>query len=144
MMCILKTIVAWLILAIVGTNIIGFIVRGLVWSPPSTDQGDEVVQEILLQESRRMGAVNAGLTLVSILVVVPFLFSLYHFWNIWLAVAGGILMASRVPDLVWEIRSGRSVTVTDAPKSLLHLIATIGMWGSLFVIWYSFCLFERH
>ncbi len=141
MLCILKTIVVWLILAIVGSNIIGFIVRGLVWSPPPSDEGGEAIEKILKAESRRMGVVNFGLTLIAILFAAAYLFTLYHFWNIWLVLAGAILMASRVPDLLWEIHSGRKVTTTDAPKSPLHLIATVSMWGTLLVIWYSLCVF---
>ena len=139
MLCILKAIVAWVVLMLVGTNLIGFIVRGIVWSPPSVDAPTDRVAELFRRESRRMGFVNGAMTFLSILVTAAYLFALFHFWNVWLAVGGVIVMVSRIPDLIWEIRTGDRVTRTRRPKGPVYIVASAFDWGSLLLIWYSLC-----
>lgn len=139
LLCILKTIVAWLILVLVGTNLIGFIVRGFFWAPPSIDSPAEGVQEILDHKSKRMSVANSAITFLSIVLTAVYLFTLFYFWNVFLAVAAGVIMASRIPDLIWEIRTGSKVTLQSAPKGPLYIVATIIQWGALPLIWYALC-----
>jgi hypothetical protein len=141
MLYILKAIVASVVLMLVGTNLIGFIVRGIVeiWSRPSVDAPTDRVAELLRHEYRRMGVANWAMTSLSILVTAAYLFALFHFWNVWLAVAGVIVMVSRIPDLIWEIRTGDRVTRTRRPKGPVYIVASVFFWGSLLLIWYSLC-----
>lgn len=139
MLCILKGIVASVVLMLVGTNLIGLIVRGTVWSPPSVVAPTDRVAELFRHESRRMGVANGAMTFLSILVTATYLFALFHFWNVWLAVAGVIVMVSRIPDLIWEIRTGDRVTRTRRPKGPIYIVASTFFWGSLLLIWYSLC-----
>jgi hypothetical protein len=144
-LCVLKTIVAWLILMFLGTNLIGFIVRGLVWAPPSIDsETPQVVRELLVRESKRMSVANLFITLLSVLLASAYLFGLFYFWNVLLAIAGGIAMVSRMPDLMWEIRTGEKVRRGTAPKGPLYLVATIADWASLPLIWYALCHWTRN
>src|SRR5690606_38677029 len=110
MLGVLKAIVAWAVLWIVCMNVIGFVVRGLFFRPPAFDAPTERVAIVLENESRRMRARNRVLTTIGLLVAVILIWSLYHFWNIWLAAAGLLIMVARLPDLIWEIRNGRKVT----------------------------------
>lgn len=139
MLCILKTVVAWVILLLVGTNLMGFIGRGFFWSPPPVDAPTDRVHELLSRESRRMSVINVITTFFSILFAVAYLSALFYFWNVGLAVAGATVMASRIPDLIWEIRTGNRVTRTTAPKGPVHIVATILLLGSLPLVWYSLC-----
>ena len=139
LLCILKSTVAWAVLALVGTNLIGFVVRGIVWSRPDVEAPTERVSELFRHESRRMGVANGTMAFLSILVTAAYLFALFHFWNIWLAVAASVLMATRLPDLVWELRTGARITRQSAPKGPLYATATVVMWGTWPLIWYSLC-----
>jgi xanthine/uracil permease len=139
LLCILKVIVVGLILMLVGTNLIGFIVRGFFWIPPSVDSPTEGVHELLSRESKRMSVANGSITFFSVVLAAAYLSALFYFWNVLLAVAGGLIMASRIPDLVWEIRTGSKVTRQSAPKGLLYILATIIQWVSFPLIWYALC-----
>jgi len=137
MICILEAIIAWVIMLLIGTNLIGFVVRGLLWSPPSIETTNDRVNELLRREILRALIGNVVLTLFSILLTAAFLFALFHFWNISLAAAAGIIMASRIPDLLWEIRNGRKVTRKVCPKGPVYVIALILDLGALVLVWYS-------
>jgi len=139
MLCILKAIVASVVMLFVGTNLIGLIVRGFVWSPPPVDAPTDRVAEVIRHESRRMGGVNRVMTVLSILATAIYLYALFHFWNVWLAVAGAIMMVSRIPDLLREIRTGEKVTRKKLPKSPSYYVATVIALGSFLLVWYSLC-----
>ncbi len=47
LICTLKAILAWVVLAFVGTNLIGFLVRGLLWARPDVDAPTARVAELL-------------------------------------------------------------------------------------------------
>lgn len=139
-LCILKAVVAWVILMLVGSNLIGFIVRGLLWSPPPIDSpSDSPVHEVLSGASKRMSVGNAVITFISIILAGAYLFALFYFWNVLLTAAGILLMASRLPDLLWEIRTGEKVGRQSRPKGIIYIFATIILWVSLPLIWYALC-----
>jgi hypothetical protein len=139
MLCILKAITAWVIMLLVGTNLIGLIVRGLFWSPPSVDAPTDRVQEVLARESSRMSLTNGVMTFGSMILAAGYLFALFHFWNLGLALAGIAIMASRLPDLSWEIRTGRKPAHKDRPRGPIYFLASTFLWASLVLVWYSLC-----
>ena len=141
-LCILKSGVAWVILLFVGTNLIGFIVRGFL-DPPSSksfeDAPTERTAKLLSSEIQRMKRANAGMTVFAILLTAAYLFSLFHFWNMYLALAGGMLMLTRLPDLLWEVRNGAKVTPQSQPSGPLFIAGTLFMCASLPLTWYALC-----
>jgi len=139
MFCILKSIVAWGVLSFVGTNLIGFVVRGIFWQPPHVETPDERTAELFRHETRRAGIGNLAITLLTILAAAAYLFALFHFWNVWLAVAAAILMISRLPDLSREVRTGQRYTRRHGPKGSLYTAAGFVTWATLPLIWYSLC-----
>jgi hypothetical protein len=140
LLCILKTVVAWVILMLAGSNLIGFIVRGLLWAPPPIDAPpDSPVHEVLSGASKRMSVGNAVITFISSVLAVGYLFTLFHYWNAMLAVAGSLLMAARLPDLLWEIRTGKKGERQSRPKGAIYTFATIIIWAALPIIWYALC-----
>jgi len=140
MLCILKAIIAWIILTLIGTNLIGFLVRGIACLLPFVNALIDPETDEVLRDAHR-STVIGGLTMtfLEILVIAAYLFSLFHFWNVWLALAGVTVMVLRIPDLIWEIRTGLRVTRTRFPKGPVYSIARALWWGSLLLIWYSFC-----
>jgi hypothetical protein len=139
MLCILKSIVAWAVLVLVGMNLTGLIVRGLVWAPPDAEAPNEPVAEILRDESRRLRVAKWVMTILSVLATAAYLVALFHFWNVWLAVAAFVLMATRLPDLVWELRTGARMTRQTVPHGPVYYTATGIMFGTLPLVWYSLC-----
>ena len=131
-LCILKSIVAWLIFMFVGTNLVGFVVRGFLQSP-------RLEVESLRGLARRYQAANVTLTLLSAVAMAAYLFALYHFWNIALAAAAALIMIGRVPDLIWEIKTGRKITRRTGLKGFVSVLTTIGPWLSLLLVWYALC-----
>jgi hypothetical protein len=139
MLCILKAIIVWVIMLLVGTNLIGFIVRGLFWSPPSVDAPVDQVREVLARESSRMSLANGVMTFGSLILAAMYIFSLFHFWNLSLALASVVIMASRLPDLIWEIHAGRKPAHGDRPRGPLYFLASTFSWAALVLVWYSLC-----
>ena len=139
MLCILKALFAWALLVFLSMNLFGFVVRGLFWSPPQLDAPTDRVREIIDSECRRMSAANIGMTLLSIAGAGAYLFILNRFWGLGLAAAGFILMLTRLPDLLWEIRTGTRINSQNAPRGVLFVGATVAMWATLPLIWYSLC-----
>ena len=139
MLCILKAITMWVVMLLVGSNLIGLIVRGLFWSPPSMDAPTDRVQEVLARESSRMGLTNKVMTFASMVLAAAYLFALFHFWNFGLVLAGIVIMASRLPSLIWEIRTGRKPAHKGRPRGPIYFLAFTFMWAALFLVWYSLC-----
>ena len=141
-LCILKAVVAWVILMLVSSNLLGFVVRGLLWAPPPVDlPPDSPAHEVLSGASKRMSVGNAIVTLISIILAGVYLYALFYFWNALLTVAAVLLMVSRLPDLLWEIRTGKKVTPQSRPKGASYTVTTILMWAVLPLIWYALCRF---
>lgn len=126
-LCIVKTAVAWLLLMVIGANLIGFVVRGFFHAPPAIEAPSERVEALFAQMNRA----NIAMTLLGIALSAGYLFALFHYWNALLALAGGMLMASRIPDLLWEIKHGKPVGPKSTPKGPLYVAATLVMWGAI-------------
>jgi len=131
MLCILKAIVAWVLMLVVGTNLIGFFMRGVFWSPPHVDAPTERLQKLLIREFSRMSFANVTITLGSLVAIGAYLFVLNYFWNYGLALAGGMVMLSRIPDLILEIQTGKKPTnSTELPKGPVYFFCDGNFVGS--------------
>ncbi len=135
---IVKTIVAWFIIMLISVNLLGYVVRGLLWSPTSMEE--EVAKIVFKDMPNRepmTPTFNFVITLVAIVFTGAFFLILYHFWNIGLVAAAGLIMLSRLPDLLWEIKNGVKVTRTIGPK--LGYLFALEFLLSFPLIWYSLC-----
>ncbi len=131
-----KTIAAWLTMKIIGINLLGYVVRGLLWSPTSMEEEvAEIVFKDMPNREPMTPTFNFAITLVSFVFTVAYFFALYHFWNIGLVAAAGIIMLSRLPDLLWEIKNGVKVTKTTGPK--LGSLFAMEFLISIPLVWYS-------
>lgn len=131
------TAVAWLILMLACTNLIGLLVRGFFTSPEMENliAGDDDVSKLLRQDYQSN---NRVANIIALTLIIIFLSALYYFWNIGLVIAALMLMAARIPDLIWEIRHGRNVDHFEMilqPRSY-RLISMIN-YASVPVIWYA-------
>lgn|GEM_PF-5413245 len=128
MLCILKAIIAWIILIFAGGGIIRVLQRGLLPPFPLTDPtADPEVEKILRRSLRGSKRAHAAWIPVGVFLTCGYLFALYHFWNVGLAATALLLLIAATPRLVW--RSPPSVS----------LVADSVLWGSSILVWYSLC-----
>ncbi len=133
---IIKAIGAWVLLMFIGTNIIGFIVRGFVEMStmnrpkddiPSTPHGE-------VASDRHF---NRTLTFLFVAIGIAYVCVLYWVWNIGVAIAALILMVTRIPDLLREIRTGYKTTFLSMPRGPFDLFLTILDWAVLPLLWFA-------
>ena len=135
---IVKTIVAWFIIMLISVNLLGYVVRGLLWSPTSMEEDvAKIVFKDMPNREPMTPTFNFGITLIAIVFTGAYFFILYHFWNIGLVAAAGLIMLSRLPDLLWEIKHGIKVTKNRGPK--LGYLFALEFLLSFPLIWYSLC-----
>lgn len=123
------TLVAWLILMLVSTNLVGMLVRGFVTSSEMENMHDAIRAEY----SKGQRVTN----IIVLVLILIFLGMLYHFWSIGLGIAALMLMISRIPDLIWEIRNGKKLKMGDMARPKFHLLSMALSWASLPVVWYA-------
>jgi hypothetical protein len=138
-LCLVKTVVGWVVLMLVGTNLLGLVVRGLVPAHEARKMevltSDPFVQELITRHKRA----NVGVTVFFAALGLVYLYALLRFWNIGVVGAAVMLMLGRLPDLLWEIRTGQKVKPYSAPKGLRGLLAMLLSWGALPVLWFALC-----
>ncbi len=134
--------VAYIILLKLSINLIGLVVRGFYEKLPTITEGvSPQTVEILKKEYGIMSRGGILTTLVSIVLTIAFFYALYHFWNIGLAVTAGIFMVCRLPDLLWEIKTGKRVSKTNPSQwKVMSNLSVLIMLLCLPLTWY--CLFR--
>lgn len=133
LLCVFKSILGYFILMFIGTNLIDLVVRGLV---PAYQKDEKGNLQLVEGTNSRNGIV---ITIFSILGSGLYIFALYYYWNIGLAVSGLFLMISRMPDLLFELRNGEIITFKNMPKRPIDIVCTLFYWATLPLIWYSLC-----
>jgi hypothetical protein len=133
---IVKAIAAWFVLMIIGTNIIGFIVRGLVEMPAIKKLEDDM-PTVVRGEATAYKRFNRTLTVLFVVIGVAYICVLCWVWNIGVAAAALVLMVTRIPDLLREIRTGHKTTFLSMPRGPFDLFLTILDWTMLPLLWFA-------
>ena len=131
---VLKALGAYLVLMLIGTNLVGIIVRGLIRSPKKDPHGNPIGENISSSGS-------IALTLILSLITIAYLYALYYFVNIYVLAAGIMIMLSRIPDLLYEIKTGKKINLKEMPKRTIDTIFNIISWLALPVLCYAFYIF---
>jgi hypothetical protein len=139
LLCFCKAVVGWLLLMIVGMNFLGLVVRGLIRTPEAQDLDARITDPAVRAFMTQHKSSNAGFTLFCAVMGMLYLYALSRFWNIGVAAAAVMAMLARLPDLVWEIRTGRKITPESGPKGIPGLLGHLFMWGALPVLWFALC-----
>jgi small-conductance mechanosensitive channel len=119
-------IIGLIILMYVSVNLLGMAVRGIYINKNMlrlmlAEDGDtprDVEYKIKQFTSPRK-------TVTYLLISAVFYYLLYLFLGIFGALSAFLIMAGRLPDLIWEINHGFKVTRGDSHKGLLHFISSI-------------------
>lgn len=120
-LCIIVSIVVYIILMLIGTNLLGMIVRGI--NKPS-----------YLRET-----MDYILSIIFLIISIGYLYALYYFWNFGLLAAGLILILVRLPDLLYEMKTGEKMNQSNMAKGPVAIWLNILAWLVLPLVWYSLC-----
>jgi hypothetical protein len=132
-LCILKAIAGYFILMFVGTNLLGIVVRG--FRPTFKKDSDGNLASIV--DTSSTGSII--MTILFSIISVAYFYALYHYWNIGIMTAGLLLMFTRLPDLLFEMKTGEKVNSTNMSKKPIDVLLNILSWLALPLIWYSLC-----
>lgn len=128
---IIKAIIGYVIIIFAGTNLIGIIVRGIIPSYKKDETGNLTLVEDL--SSVR----SIIITVFSFLLCIAYFYALYHYWNIGVVIAAVIVMFSRLPDLLFEMKTSEKINFRNMPIRPIDVICNVLFWVALPLIWYS-------
>jgi len=133
---ILITVVFYFILMFLSTNLLGLFVRSLFSNPEIDRLQSETSSNILKDEIKKMQYAYKGINITALILIITYLYLLFHFWNIGVMAVAVIIMIGRLPDLVWEIKHGKKIDIKSAPNNVLTFITTFLIWAALPVLYY--------
>jgi hypothetical protein len=131
----LEALGIWLLLMLLGTNVVGLLVRGLVSRNVASvpEDASARVTEVLGPLVRNARRANYVMTLLSITLCGLLLFCLYWYVGGLLAVAAAcMVMFARIPGVLSEIRTGEKVA---RPRRPVDYLCDLLVWGALPIIW---------
>lgn len=120
-----------------SVNLLGFFVRGLFSDPKLDELKKNQKFEFLKKEVDNFQRANSWTNIISFLLLVVYLYLLFHFWNIGVVAAAVIIMVGRLPDLVWEIENGKKINPELMKKNALYFISAFLPWVAFPVLYYS-------
>ena len=139
MLCLIKAAVGWVILMLIGTNLTGLVVRGVVPPPAAREAKNRIANPLVQELMARYRRANVGVTIFFAALGLAYLYALLRLWNIGVVAAAVMLILARLPDLLWKIHTGHKVTTQLAPKGPGGILATLLSWGALPVLWLALC-----
>lgn len=135
---ILISMASYFVLMWLSVNLLGLLVRGFFTNPePEKLKSDS--HKFIKQEIEKSQRADEWINIVAFLLIVGYLYATFHFWNIGVTAVALVLMLVRLPDLLWEIKTGKKVTPSVArsmPKNALYFITTFLTWVALPALYY--------
>jgi hypothetical protein len=124
---ILISIAFYFVLTYLSVNLLGLLVRGLFSNPELDKLKSETKHEFIKNEVEKSQRADRWINVVALILIIIYLFSLFHFWNIGVMAVAIIIMIVRLPDLLWEIKHyNGKLSYTNAklllPKNTLSTI----------------------
>ncbi len=132
---ILISIVFYFVLMWLSVNLLGFLVRGF-FVDPKLEKLKLEGHEFIKQEIEKNQRTNKWINIIAFLLIIGYLYATFHFWNIGITVIALILIITRLPDLLWEIKTGKKITLYTMPKNALGYITTFFDWLALPTLYY--------
>lgn len=119
-------------------NLLGFLVRGL-FSNPELNNLKEEGSDFVKNEIKKSERADKWINIFALIANIVFLYLLFHFWNFGVMLVAIMIMAGRLPDLLWEIKHGEKMTRAKAnllSKNILFYISAFLPWLSFPVLYY--------
>jgi len=123
---------------LLSINLLGLLVRGL-FTNPELEKLKSEGHEFIKQEIEKSQRADKWINVIAFLLIVGYLYATFHFWNIGVTAVAIVLMIGRLPDLLWEIKTGKKTTVgvvRSMPKNALYFITTFLDWVALPSLYY--------
>ncbi len=137
---ILISIVFYFVLMWLSVNLLGLLVRGLFTNPELDKLEAETKHDFIKKEIEKSKRADKWLNLIAFLGIIIYLYATFHFWNIGVTVVAIMLMLVRLPDLLWEIKTGqelnRVASALSMPKNALHYITAFFTFAALPALYY--------
>jgi hypothetical protein len=124
---ILATMIGYVTLLLIGVSLSGIIVDGVI-QPDSKYREDEGI----FSKPK-----SIAVTVVFSVITIAYFYALYSFWNAGIGLSALMLMVSRVPNLIFESKTGHKGNLRTTPKKPVDIICSILGWLALPVLWYS-------
>jgi hypothetical protein len=136
------TTIYFIVLLFISVNLLGFFVRGLYEDNYNNLRTDGT--EFVKKEIGKLDSIDTRCNIIGLLSLICFLFILFYFWNIGLVIVSCIMMISRLPDLLWEIKNKKKLTSGEAnelPKNVVHYLTTFSWVLEIPLLYYSLFIF---
>lgn len=136
---ILISIVFYFVLMWLSVNLLGLLVRGF-FTNPDLEKLKSEGHDFIKQEIKKSERADKWLNVAAFLAIIGYLYATFHFWNIGVTAVALVLMLVRLPDLLWEIKTGqelnRVASVLSVPKNALYCITTFLTFAALPILYY--------
>ena len=133
----LISIVSYFILMYLSVNLLGLFVRGLFPDPKLDELKKDTKFEFLKHEIEHSQRANVWTNITALILNIIYFYLLIHFWNIGVVIAVLIIMAGRLPDLLWDIEHGKKTDPKLMKHNALFYISAILPWLAFPVLYFS-------
>jgi len=137
---ILISIVFYFVLMWLSVNLLGLLVRGFFTNPELDKIEAETKHDFIKEEIKKSKRADKWLNFIAFLSIIGYLYATYYFWNIGVTAVAIVLMLVRLPDLLWEIKTGqqhnRIASALSMPKNALYYITPFLTFAALPALYY--------
>lgn len=137
---ILIVVAFYVILMFLSVNLMGLFVRGL-FTKPELDKLKREGHEFVRHEVEKSQRADKWINVIALVLIIAYFYLLFYVWNIGVVAAAIIIMAGRLPDLLWEIKHGKKTDPKLMKKNALYYISSFLPWVALPVLYFSLYLF---
>lgn len=139
----LITIIFYFILLYLSVNLLGLFVRGLFPQQELNRIKKEAPEFITIAGSdKKYIQQQKRTTFIALILNIAFFYLLFIIWNIGVVLAVLIIMAGRLPDLLWDIKNGRKTDPKLMEHNAIYYISAFLPWVALPVLYYSLYLIK--
>ena len=136
---ILISIGFYFVLVYLSVNLLGFLVRGL-FSNLGLDRLEKEGSDFIKEQVKKSKNADKWINVLALILFIAYFYLILHFWNIGVMLVVIMIMAGRLPDLIWEIKHGRRITSLNIkllPHDFLFYITSFLPWAELPILYYS-------
>ena len=128
MPCILKALIAWIILLVVSGAVGLFLRQALfgIFVPFLPESDNPAVAAALRDVRRSFKRGHIANAIFCFVVSAAYVWAVAHFWNVTLAITAFLIMIVVVEHYAQA-------------RSWIHFIANAILWGSSVLVWYALC-----
>ncbi len=137
MICVAKSAGLWVLFLLVGTNM-----AGMIFGRYSVPKAATVatLPAAIQRRANGIAATAVGIRVLFAILAAGYLYVLFRYLGLAVAIAAGLLLLAPAPAKVW--RSAAEDTAKAVPTGTpgwLALLGSVVTWASLPLIWFGLC-----